>query len=80
MVGLVIVEYELMRRKGKIMKSRDMTSKSTNFAEELNKSLTQEEKDILGPIIYEIKEENTRRKMNERTKAQFLKEDIEEYN
>ena len=32
-----------------------MTSKNTNFEEEFSKSLTQEEKDLLQPIIWETK-------------------------
>ena len=35
-----------------------MTSKNTNFEEEPNKSFTQEEKDLLQPIIRELKEGN----------------------
>ena len=42
-----------------------MTSKSTNFEGELNKSLTQGEKEILEPIICEVKEENIQRRMEE---------------
>ena len=38
-----------------------MASKNTNFEEELNKSLTQEEKGFLQPIIRDIKEENKRK-------------------
>ena len=60
------------------MKSRDMTSKGTNFEGELNKSLTQGEKEILESIICEVKEENIRRRIEE-LGEEFLQGDLEEY-
>ena len=56
-----------------------MTSKNTNFEEELNKSLTQEEKDLLHPIIRELKEGNKRRRAKE-LKEWFLQGYLDEYN
>ena len=64
--------------KRKIMKMRDMTSKSTNFEEELNKSLTQEEKDLLQPIMWETEEINNQRRMEE-LNEEYLQGDLEEY-
>ena len=55
-----------------------MTSKSTNFEEELNKSLRQEEKDLLQPIIWGIKEINNLRRMEE-LNEEYLQDDLEEY-
>ena len=55
-----------------------MTSKSTNFEGELNKSLTQGEKETLEPIICEVKGENTQRRMEELSE-EFLQSDREEY-
>ena len=52
-----------------------MTSKSTNFEEELNKSLTQEEKDLLQPIMWETEEINRMEELNE----EYLQGDLEEY-
>ena len=56
-----------------------MTSKSTTYEEELNKSLTQEERNLLRPIIDKVKEE-TKRKTMEEYKKEFLRTDLEEYN
>ena len=56
-----------------------MTSKRSNFEEELNKSLAQGEKDLLEPVICEIKEENEQKRMEEYEK-ESLRTDIEEYN
>ena len=56
-----------------------MTSKSTTYEEELNKSLTQEERNLLRPIIDKVKEE-TKRKRVEEYKKKFLRTDLEEYN
>ena len=56
------------------MKSRDMTSKSTNFEEELNKGARG--KNLLQPIIRDIKEGNKRKKLEELvilTSAQQIK-------
>ena len=50
-----------------------------NFERELSKSFTQEEKDLLEPVICEIKEENERKRMEEYRK-ESLRMDLEEYN
>ena len=43
----MIEKDELNLKKVTRKREREMTSKNTNFEEELNKSLTQEEKDLL---------------------------------
>ena len=55
-----------------------MTLKSTNFEGELNKSFTQEEKDLLQPIIRDIKEGNKRKELEE-LNEEFLQGNLEEY-
>ena len=52
---------------------------ASNLEEELNKSLTQKEKDILQPIIRELKEGNKQRRTKE-LKEWFLQGYSEEYN
>ena len=49
-----------------------------DFEWALNKSLTQEEKDLLKAIFQEIKERNNQRRM-EKLNDEFLQRDLEEY-
>ena len=50
-----------------------------DFEGELNKSLTQEEKDLVRPIIDEIQEENER-KETEGYRMESLRTDLDDYN